>query len=233
MAIIDLSSIFIIEGSASSILVGEDISVGDIICKPNIPGPALAYKAEATADANRDNVLGISVTSTNTGGQCFYVRRGAVVECSTINNTGNDTSYWLSDTPGKMGNYADFADGGSVVMIAEAWVYGDRVKLAILDYKKRKETPLPTEPDKPNAPTLSGTPGTDSIVLSFSATVPAGASKVYRYIVKRGNQTIYEGPLETCTDTGLEAGTEYKYSVQAVSNSGSSDITTDSFTTTE
>ena len=233
MATVDLSSLIVVEGSASSILVGEDISAGDIICKPNIPGPALAYKAEATAEENRDNVLGISVTNTKTGGQCFYVRRGAVVECSTISNTGNDTSYWLSDTPGKMGAYADFAEGGSVVMIAEAWVYGDRVKLAILDYKKRKETPLPTEPDKPNAPTLSDTPSTDQIVLNFSSTIPTGASKVYKYIVKRGNQTIYEGPLETYTDTGLEAGTEYTYSVQAVSNSGNSDITSDSFPTTE
>ena len=193
----------------------------------------MAYKAKATADADRDNVLGVSVTKTNKGGQCFYVRRGAVVECSTITNMGNDTSYWLSDTPGKMGEYADFADGGSVVMIAEAWVYGDRVKLAILDYNKRKETPLPTEPDKPDAPTLSGTPSTDQIVLSFSSTVPSGASKVYKYIVKRGNQTIYEGPLETYTDTGLKAETEYTYSAQAVSNSGTSDITTNTFTTLE
>ena len=233
MATVDLSSLLVVEGSASAIVVGENINVGDIICKSNIPGPAVAYKAEATADADRDNVLGISVTNTNTGGQCFYIRRGAVLDCSKISNTGNDTSYWLSDTPGKMGAYGDFADGGSVVMIAEAWVYGDRVKLAILDYQKRKESPLPTEPDKPNTPTLSGTPGTDSIVLSFSSTVPAGASKVYRYIVKRGNQTIYEGPLDTFTDTGLETGTEYTYSAQAVSNSGSSDITSDSFTTLE
>ena len=232
MAVIDLTDIIVMDGSASAIQVGEDVATGDILCKPNIPGPALAYKANASTP-DRDNVIGISVTTTKEGGQCFYVRRGAVIESANISNTGNDTSYWLSDTDGQMGSYSDFAVGGNVVMIAEAWVYGDRVKLAILDYKKRKETPLPTEPDKPNAPTLNGTPGTDSIVLTFSSTVPVGASKVYMYIVKRGNQTIYEGPLETCTDTGLEAGTEYPYSVQAVSNSGNSEITSDSFTTTE
>ena len=63
MAVIELSDLIVMDGSASSILVGEDISVGDVICKPNIPGPALAYKANATADAGRYEVIGISVTS--------------------------------------------------------------------------------------------------------------------------------------------------------------------------
>ena len=53
MAVINLSDLIVMDGSASSILVGDNISVGDVICKPNIPGPALAYKANATADTDR------------------------------------------------------------------------------------------------------------------------------------------------------------------------------------
>lgn len=229
---VDLSDIIVMDGSASAILVGEDIATGDILCKPNIPGPATAYKAQANSP-DRGNVIGVSVTTTKAGGQCFYVRRGAIIESANINNTGNDTSYWLSDTAGKMGAYSEAANGGHVVMIAEAWVYGDRVKLAILDYKKVKETPLPTEPDKPNAPTVTPTEAVDNIELSYSATFPSGASKVHSYIVKRGNATLYEGPLTTYKDEGLTAGTEYTYKVAAISNSGTGDYTEETCTTLE
>ena len=121
MAGIDLTDIIVMDGSASAIQVGEDVATGDILCKPNIPGPALAYKANASKP-DRDNVIGISVTTTKEGGQCFYVRRGAIIESDSISNSGNDTSYWLSKTDGQMGLYSDFDVGGNVVMIAEAWV---------------------------------------------------------------------------------------------------------------
>ncbi len=230
METVDLTDIIVMDGSASSILVGEDIATGDVICKPNVPGAAMAYKAAAN-NPERGNVIGISVTTTNAGGQCFYIRRGAIIESANITNLGNDVSYWLSDTPGKMGAYSDAADGGHVVMIAEAWVYGDRVKLAILDYKKVKETPLPKAQDVPNAPTLSGTPAIDSIDLTFPATIPTEASKIYGYILKRGNSTIYEGPDAAYKDEGLTPGTEYTYRVAAISNSGTSEYTEGAFRT--
>ena len=229
---VDLSDIVVMDGSASAILVGEDIATGDIICKPNIPGPALAYKANASKP-DRDNVIGMSVTTTNAGGQCFYIRRGAIIESASINNTGNDTSYWLTDDDGKMGAYNEAADGGHVVMIAEAWVYGDRVKLSILNYNKVKESPLPTEQDKPNAPTITATEATNSIELSYSATTVDGASVVHAYIVKRGNATLYEGPSTTFLDSGLTPGTYYAYKVAAISNSGTGEYAEKILTTLE
>ena len=225
---VDLSDIVVMDGSASAILVGEDIATGDIICKPNIPGPALAYKANASKP-DRDNVIGISVTTTNAGGQCFYVRRGAIIESDNISNLGNDTSYWLSDTDGQMGSYSDFAVGGNVVMIAEAWVYEHRVKLSILDFKKKKETPLPADDSKPGVPVLTDTVDVDSIELSWTA--PTSESRIYAYILKRGNATLYEGPLTTFSDSGLTAGTEYTYKVAAISNSGTGEYAEETFTT--
>ena len=231
MALIDLKDIVVMDGSASAILVGEDISTGDIICKPNIPGPALAYKANASKP-DRDNVIGVSVTTTNAGGQCFYVRRGAIIESANISNSGNDTSYWLSDTDGQMGSYSDFAIGGNVVMIAEAWVYEHRVKLSILDYKKKKETPLPADDSKPGVPVdFKATVAVDSIDLSWTA--PASESRIYEYILKRGNATLYEGPLTAFSDSGLTAGTEYTYKVAAISNSGTGEYAEETFTTLE
>lgn len=226
---VDLSDIVVMDGSASAILVGEDIATGDIICKPNIPGPALAYKANASKP-DRDNVIGISVTTTNAGGQCFYVRRGAIIESANISNSGNDTSYWLSDTDGQMGSYSEFAVGGNVVMIAEAWVYEHRVKLSILDYKKKKETPLPADNSKPGVPlALTATRAVDSIDLSWTA--PTSESRIYAYILKRGNATLYEGPLTTFSDSGLTAGTDYTYKVAAISNSGTGEYAEETFTT--
>jgi hypothetical protein len=231
MAVIELSDLIVMDGSASSILVGEDISVGDVICKPNIPGPAVAYKASATADAGRHEVIGISVTTTEKGGQCFYVRRGAVVKCGTINNTGNDITYWLSTTNGKMGAYDDFAETDHVYMIAEAYRLKTQVKLTMVDFKARKEEPLPTGTAKPPAPALSAVPAQDSITLSWSD--PDGDSAVYGYILKRGNQVIYEGPAITHIDGGLSAYTEYTYRVAAISNNGTGEYAENTFTTLE
>ena len=231
MAAIDLSDLIVMDGSASSILVGEDITVGDVICKPNIPGPAVAYKANATADAGRYEVIGISVTTTEQGGQCFYVRRGAVVKCATINNTGNDITYWLSTTDGRMGLYSDFDETDHVYMVAEAYQLKTQVKLTMVDFKARKETPLPTGTAKPPAPALSAVPAQDSITLSWSD--PDGDSAVYGYILKRRNQTIYEGSLLTYTDEGLSPATEYTYSVAAISNNGTGEYAENTFTTLE
>ena len=221
MATVDLKDIIVMDGSASSILVGEDIVTGDIICKPNIPGPALAYKANATADAGRYEVIGISVTTTDAGGQCFYVRRGAVVKCGTINNTGNDTTYWLSTTDGKMGSYDDFDDKDHVYMLAEAYNLKKQVKLTMVDFKTRKETPLPSGTERPEKPTLSGTTTIDSIELLW--TEPTSESKIYAYILKRGNSTLYEGPLKTYMDDNLLDATEYTYKIAAISNNGTSE----------
>ena len=132
---------------------------------------------------------------------------------------------------GAMGAYDEADDGGHVVMIAEAWVYGNRVKLSILNYNKFKESPLPTEQDKPNAPTITATEATDSIELSYSATTAAGASVVHAYIVKRGNTTLYEGPLTTYKAEGLTAGTNYTYKVAAISNSGTGEYAEETFET--
>ena len=231
MAAINLSDIVVMDGSASAIRVGENVSTGDILCKPNIPGPALAYKANARTP-DRDNVIGISVTTTNEGGQCFYVRRGAIIDSANIVNTGNNTSFWLSKEDGKMGTYGDFDDGDNVVMIAEAWVYEHRVKLSILDYKKKKETPLPADDSKPGVPTLAAVPAEDSIVLSWPTTITS-ESRIYAYILKRGNTTIYEGPLTTYKDEALTAATEYTYKVAAISNSGTGEYDEETFTTLE
>ena len=228
MAVIDLTDIIVMDGSASAIQVGEDVATGDILCKPNIPGPALAYKANASTP-DRDNVIGVSVTTTKEGGQCFYVRRGAIIESANISNSGNDTSYWLSDEDGQMGSYSDFAVGGNVVMIAEAWVYEHRVKLSILDYKKKKETPLPADDTKPGIPTLRAVPAVDSLELSWDK--PASESRIYAYVLKRGNTTLYEGPLTTYTDNDLTAATEYTYKVAAISNSGTGEYAEGTFTT--
>ncbi len=229
MESIDLTDIIVMDGSASAIKVGEDVATGDILCKPNIPGPALAYKANASKP-DRDNVIGISVTTTNEGGQCFYVRRGAIIESANISNTGNDTSFWLSDEDGRMGSYSDFAVGGNVVMIAEAWLYEHRVKLSILDYKKKKETPLPADDSKPGVPVdFQATVAVDSINLSWTA--PASESRIYAYILKRGNTTLYEGPLTAFSDSGLTAATEYTYTVAAISNSGRGEYAEETFRT--
>jgi hypothetical protein len=231
MATVELSNIIVMDGSASSILVGEDIATGDIICKPNIPGPALAYKANATSYAERYEVIGISVTTTEAGGQCFYVRRGAVVKCSTINNTGNDTTYWLSTTDGKMGAYSDFADKDHVYMIAEAYRLKTQIKLTMVDFKARKETPLPSGTAKPEKTSLSGVPALTTIQLSWTA--PGGDSMVYGYILKRGNQKIYEGPELTYQDSNLANGTEYTYNVAAISNNGTGEYAEETFKTLE
>ena len=220
MAVIELSDLIVMDGSASSILVGEDVTVGDVICKPNIPGPALAYKANATADAGRYEVIGISVTTTEKGGQCFYVRRGAVVKCDTINNTGNDITYWLSTTDGKMGAYDDFAETDHVYMIAEAYRLKTQVKLTMVDFKARKETPLPLGSAKPEKPTLAESAVTsESITLTI--TPPAASeSKVYKYILKQNNVVVQEGLTLTYTASGLTPETEYTFKVAAVSNNG-------------
>ena len=231
MTVINLTDIIVMDGSASAIQVGEDVATGDILCKPNIPGPALAYKANASTP-DRDNVIGISVTTTKMGGQCFYVRRGAIIESDSISNSGNDTSYWLSKTDGQMGLYSDFDVGGNVVMIAEAWVYEHRVKLSILNYKKKKETPLPANDSKPGVPGLTTTTvAVDSIGLFWTA--PTSESIIYAYILKRGNTTLYEGPLTTFSDSGLTAATEYTYKVAAISNSGTGEYDEKTFTTLE
>ena len=219
MATVDLKDIIVMDGSASSILVGEDIVTGDIICKPNIPGPALAYKANATADAGRYEVIGISVTTTDAGGQCFYVRRGAVVKCGTINNTGNDTTYWLSTTDGKMGSYDDFDDKDHVYMLAEAYNLKKQVKLTMVDFKTRKETPLPLGSAKPEKPTL--TPGTvTTTAIPLTITPPVSESTVYKYIVKQNNVIVQEGMTLSYTASGLTPETEYTFKVSAVSNNG-------------
>ena len=219
MATVDLKDIIVMDGSASSILVGEDIATGDIICKPNIPGPALAYKANATADAGLYEVIGISVTTTEEGGQCFYVRRGAVVKCSTINNTGNDTAYWLSTTDGKMGAYADFDATDHVYMVAEAYNLKTQVKLTMVDFKTRKETPLPLGSAKPEKPTL--TPGTvTTTAIPLTITPPVSESTVYKYIVKQNNVIVQEGMTLSYTASGLTPETEYTFKVSAVSNNG-------------
>ena len=219
MATVDLSDIIVMDGSASSILVGEDIATGDIICKPNIPGPALAYKANAMADAGLYEVIGISVTTTDAGGQCFYVRRGAVVKCSTINNTGNDTTYWLSTTDGKMGAYADFDDTDHVYMVAEAYNLKTQVKLTMVDFKTRKETPLPSGTEKPAKPTLAQSAVTaESITLTI--TPPVSESTVYKYILKQNNVIVQEGMTLSYTASDLTPETEYTFKVAAVSNNG-------------
>ena len=219
MAIVDLTDIIVMDGSASSILVGEDIATGDIICKPNIPGPALAYKANATADAGLYEVIGISVTTTNAGGQCFYVRRGAVLKCKTINNTGNDTAYWLSTTSGKMGTYAVFDLTDHVYMIAEAYNLKTQVKLTMIDFKTRKETPLPSGSAKPEKPTLAAS-GITYNSVTLTITPPASESKVYKYILKQNNVIVKEGMTLTYTASGLTPETEYTFKVAAVSNNG-------------
>jgi hypothetical protein len=219
MAIVNLSDIIVMDGSASSILVGEDIVTGDIICKPNIPGPALAYTANATADADRYEVIGISVTTTEAGGQCFYVRRGAVVKCDEINNTGNDTTYWLSTTDGKMGSYDDFDDKDHVYMIAEAYNLKTQVKLTMVDFKTRRETPLPSGSARPEKPELAESAVTSGSI-TLTITPAASESTVYTYILKQNNVIVQEGMTLTYTASDLTPETEYTFKVAAVSNNG-------------
>ena len=51
--------------------------------------------------------------------------------------------------------------------------------------------------------------------------------------MKRGNTTIYEGPLTTYTDSELTSATEYTYKVAAISNSGTGEYDEETFTTLE
>lgn len=79
-------------------------------------------------------------------------------------------------------------------------------------------------PAEPGVPTsVSGTPGYEQVVVSWTAPTYTGASAIkwYRVTANPGSNTcIAQAPVPTCVVGGLTAGTPYTFVVQAMNSTG-------------